>query len=620
MRHGNVFLIFSFIVPIACRDKEVTCESLRTEPAYTGTEMLFVDASTDWGLDIIAPTGTRINAVDIDGDGFTDLFIRSNDSSDDFANNIRYSWLLRNTGGGGFEDVTESSGIRKARSIDTGRPGQVVAFADVDNDGDLDVFTGHNFSENTSEKSEILLNDGTGHFALYNDPVTQSLDIWESSMALTSGASFVDVNHDGYVDLWLGQANATQDQLLLGDGTGNFSVVTTEWGLQTSAWSSIAQLNLALGHSVSWSTVACDLNNDGWSELLTASYGRAPNHLWLATGADYLNRSISSGYAFDGNQDWTDNESARCWCKLHPTDTDCSGVPAPTMIACQQDSDAFRWNHSQDRNAFRLGGNSGATVCADFNNDGWMDLLTTEIVHWDVGMSSDHSELLINQGKSDVVFTRPGNENTGLTREHDRVDWNDGDITATYLDFDNDGRKDIYIGSTDYPGTIGLLYHQEADGNFTAVPVNIGVDHHRSHGVAVADFDRDGDLDMVIGHSSGRCDSDCPEEFYVRLYENQLGAGNFLQLHLQGTDANASAIGARVEVETADGIQVQEVGGGYGHYGAQNDLVLHFGLAEDCEATVRITWPDANLSTSEYTVFGGARYTIIQGQDPKREE
>ena len=54
----------------------------------------------------------------------------------------------------------------------------------------------------------------------------------------------------------------------------------------------------------------------------------------------------------------------------------------------------YRWNHDYGRELFSLGGNSGATVCADVNNDGDMDLMTQEIVHWDVGANSDPSELL----------------------------------------------------------------------------------------------------------------------------------------------------------------------------------------------------------------------------------
>jgi hypothetical protein len=350
---------------MGCRKDAPECNSDGT--VFDGSSKAFVEATDDWGLTEINATGTRISAVDFDGDGWTDVFIRKNDKGDDFAEGLRRSWLLRNTGEGRFEDVTESSGIRQARNIETGRPGQVVAFADMDNDGDLDLFTGHNFSEDATETSEILLNQGDGTFALG----AVDAGVQDATVAQTAGASFVDVDRDGFVDLWLGQANAEQDRLLKGDGTGVFVDVTDAWGLTTQRWSSIATLNQAMGHSVNWSVAACDMNNDGDPELLAASYGRAPNHLWLSDGSEYENQSIASGYAFDENQDWTDNESARCWCTLHPTDDECNGVPEPELIRCSSDSDAFRWNHDQDRNAFRLGGNSGATVCADLNNDGW---------------------------------------------------------------------------------------------------------------------------------------------------------------------------------------------------------------------------------------------------------
>jgi len=600
----------------ACLGKNQQEESCNSGSQYSVGDSLFVEQTDQWNLTAINATGTRVSAVDYDGDGWTDLFIRKNGNSDDFTGDSRASWLLRNTGGQ-FEDVTEQSGIRTARSLSTGRPGQVVAFADVDNDGDLDVYTGYNADGSNAETSEIMLNNGDGTFSLG----PEDNDIRNSNADQPAGATFIDFNRDGKIDLWLGQASAYQDRLMWGLGDGSFTDVTQPLGLATKNWSSISELNEAQGHSVSWSSVACDLNNDGWPELLSASYGRAPNHLWLAEGGEnFVNNSIASGYAFDENQDWSDNESARCWCMLNPSDDDCEGVPEPELISCTTNSNAFRWNHDTDRNAYRLGGNSGATVCSDLNNDGWMDLVTTEIVHWDVGGSSDQSEILYNTQDSSIVLERPGNEATGLTREHELVDWNDGDITATVFDFDNDGLNDIYIGSTDYPGTRGMLYHQDASGTFSDVSIDAGIAHNRSHGVAVADFDNDGDLDIVIGHSSGRCDDDCPESFHARLYENQTADSNFIQLKLVGTGgSNAAAIGARVSVATEGQTQTKEVGGGYGHYGAQNDLRLHFGLGAACEAEVTILWPDGSFSEETYQLASGKIYLIEQGQQPVEE-
>ena len=228
--------------------------------------------------------------------------------------------------------------------------------------GDLDVFTGF-AGDDGGGSAELMLNNGDGTFSFAPES-----DIHTAALPKTSGASFTDHNRDGNIDLWLSQNSGSsgplQDRLLWGMGDGTFVDVTQPLGLKTLPWSNIDVLNNAEAHSNGWSAAACDLNNDGWPELLAASYGRAPNHLWLnQSGESFSNHSIASGYAFDENLDWSDNESARCWCKLHPTDADCDGVPEPELIACTNDSDAFRWNHSQDRNPFRLGGNSGATVC-----------------------------------------------------------------------------------------------------------------------------------------------------------------------------------------------------------------------------------------------------------------
>jgi hypothetical protein len=596
-------------------------------------QVAFVEATASWQLDVLGVEGVRLSAVDFDGDGWTDLLARhAGANPDDFTpEGTRVSWLLRNTGQGTFEDVTLSSGFRQNRSVadpNLGRPGEVVAFADVDNDGDLDAYTGLAETEpnGQQETSEIVLNQGDGTFALGPEDSQLRLDVGD----VPAGASFVDVDRNGLVDLWVPQNSINyspkQDRLYAGDGTGRFFDVTEAVGLGTKPWNYIPDMNDGLSHTNAWSALACDLNGDGNAELLAASYGRAPNHLWQATGPEngsiFLNRSVASGYAYDQNLDWTDNESARCHCTLHPTDEDCGGVPPPQYIRCETDDDAFRWRHNTDREPFRLGGNSGCTVCADVDNDGLMDLLTTELQHWDVGASSDKSELLFNDGAQDVVFQRPGREATGLVREHVGIDWNEGDMTgAAELDFDNDGWADLYIGSSDYPLTKGLLYHQEEPRRFVQVPFAEGIDQNRSHGIAVADFDRDGDVDVVVGHSGARCSAgDCYETRVPRLFENVLGqGGNWVQLAFEGgAGTNRAAIGARVQVTSEEGVsQTREIGGGHGHYGAQHDLTLHFGLGASCRATVTVRWPDAALTAQTFEVVSGYRFRVVQGSPPE---
>ena len=595
---------------------------------------IFVEKTDEWGLADIR--GHRFNVVDYNNDGWPDIIVRHGGGADDFKKGgARSLWLLRNNTQGSFTDETQASGLVQTRygsDPNLGRPGEPTAAGDIDNDGDPDIaiaLAKHQL-EAGQETSELMLNNGDGTFSL---GPAESAFREEGKYSVPAGVTMTDYDRDGFLDIWMphnmvGNTNQPlQDRLYKGNGSGGFVDVTMQVGLKTEPWLlPPTALNEGRGHSWAWSSAACDFNGDGAPDLLAASYGRAPNHLWQGkygkNGTNFVNRSVDSGYAYDHRVDWSDNESARCFCKLHPDAEDCEGIPPPQYTKCDTDADIFRWSHDMDREPWRLGGNSAQSTCEDVNNDGFLDIMTGEIVHWDVGSSSDPAELMFNTGEPDVRFERPGREATGLTREYPAIDWNDGDMTNALLDFDNDGWTDVYIGDSDYPYCRGRLYHQDSPEKFEEVVMDDFFEHLRSHGAVAADFDRDGDLDLIVGHSLMRCGGqyldDCYEEPIVRYFENVVGnKGNWVQLKLEGTGgSNRSAIGAHVTVTTDEFMNTREVDGGHGHFNTQKDMVLHFGLGASCVADVTIRWPDAELSTQEFTVQGSKLYYVKQGEAP----
>jgi hypothetical protein len=165
-----------------------------------------------------------------------------------------------------------------------------------------------------------------------------------------------------------------------------------------------------------------------------------------------------------------------------------------------------------------------------------------------------------------------------------------------FFDFDLDGLPDIFAANGHIEPDINhiqpkvqyreppLLFHNQGSGKFENISDSVGPDFRRpllARGAAYADFDHDGDLDVLISENGG------PPVLFANEGGNR---NNWLCVRLSGTKSNRSGLGAIVRVESGVGKQWQTVHSG-SSYCSQSDLALTFGLRKDTSADVSVEWP-----------------------------
>jgi hypothetical protein len=451
-----------------------------------------------------------------------------------------------------FRDVTEEVGL-------SGRSESRVAFGDYDGDGYDDVLLdgiilyrnvrGARF-EDVSEEAGIGVGEG-------------------------SGGIFADYDNDGHLDLFRasGREGLGGDRLFHNMGDGTFEDVTRAAGGVANDWPTEG---VAFG----------DVDIDGFLDLYLANYENWSEHSYHPDQF-FLNRG-----------DGTFQEVAHERGMIPPRDEPRAGRGVSMAdFDDDGDSDIFVCNYRLHENflwrndgrlsftnvAHRLGvageevrGYYGHTIGADwgdYDGDGDLDLVAANLAHPRYIEFSDRTKLYENQGPPNWTFVD--------RRARAGIKYDECHSDPLFADFDADGDLDLYITSI-YENRGSHLYLNQGDGTFEDVTWLSGTRAFNTWGCAFSDYDKDGDLDLLVGSTSG-----------VRLFQNQGGSNHWLEVLVVGAPNNSSGIGARIEV-SHKGVrqsQIREIRAGKGTT-SQSSLTSFFGLGQNRDpVTLKIHFP-----------------------------
>jgi hypothetical protein len=547
--------------------------------------------------------GSGIAAADVDGDGRTDLF---------FVSQLGTSELWKNVGAGCFINITSRSGLGMTNAIAVG-----ASFADIDNDGDPDLFVstvrhGNRLFENTGEGRfrDITMRAGVGY------------------VGHSSGAVFFDYDRDGLLDLFVTNVGVyTTDEkgrggyfigfkdAFLGHtkperadasilyrnlGGGRFKDVSKETGLVDWGWSGDA--------------VIVDANSDGYPDVLALSM-QGPSHFWLNEGGkrfrnateqyfartpwgamgakvfDYDNDGRLDVFVTDMHSDMFVTHDAGAWeAESHKSDPnfmpDHGRGPFLHGNALYA-SRSFGYEELSDRAGVETYWPWGPSA-GDLNADGWDDLFITAGMNFPFRYAVN-SLLLNDRGRF-----RPAEFTLGVEpRSELNQPWFQLDCAGA-----DSGNKACGVCAGPNANVAGCV--RDSTGLVTMMS------SRASRSSVILDLDNDGDLDIVTNEFGA-----APQILMSDLSARQ--KITWLKVRLTGTRSNRRGIGAHVSVVTVDQKRQTQAFDGKSGYLSQSDLPLYFGLGgRPAAAFVEVVWPSGVRQTVSGPIAAGQTLEITE--------
>jgi enediyne biosynthesis protein E4 len=492
----------------------------------------------------------------------------------------------------GFSNVSLEAGITYPLSTITSTAATElesggVAVADYDEDGWLDFFVGHG----KNGAGLLFKNNQQGGFL--NE--TQLSGIETSQRA--RGGLFVDINGNGLEDLIVSEGQPDNIKVFRNSGSGYFEEITESTGLAQS------------GNT--FSLAASDYDRDGDMDLTMGHWGKRPNsdrytgYLWENRGAIF--EDVTTVLPIPATKKTTifvDPKEEEYLFTINFSDL--NGDHIDDMVVSGDFKNSHYYIGSEEGlftlmdSAVLTDENGMGAALGDYDNDGDIDWFVTSV--WnenpDFGLSAiggSGNRLYNNSGAglfSDVT------EVAGVREGH----WGWG---ACFSDFDNDGDLDLFhvngFGDndspddgvlTDYLNDPARFYDNNGDGSFTERASELGMSHTgQGRGVSCWDYDRDGDIDILIANN-GRSPS---------LFRNDRITGNhYVHITLNGLPGNAHGVGAKVWVESQGNTQLREIRLG-SNYLSNNPTIAYFGLGDSVLIdSIRVEWPGTpNSVTTE---------------------